>query len=544
MANTVGELNVEIGANLTRFEKALDKMERSIKGTGKKSEKAAGDSFGKIGGVIAGAFAVDRIAAFAMKIIEVRGEFEKFEAVLTNTLGSQSAANKALSDIKAFAAETPFSVRELTDSFVKLANQGFKPTTDEMRKLGDLAASTGKSFDQLAEGIIDAQVGEFERLKEFGIRAEQQGDKVTFTFKGVSTQVDKTSESIQAYVLGLGDLNGVQGATAAIAGTLGGSVSMLGDAYDELLNNLGNSSAYKTAINGMTNFIKAINTAFTGGPLSKQLAQQVPSLIADGFLTGEKEIGPNPIELFFLDENGNLRGADDIKDAIERNSAQLLPLIREAQMARDKYLDSLADIEPTTEGGDDDTEAIREKIEAYHALGRKARAEIDAIASIEEALFGLKPSGLPTGFVGMGGEDPAIQEGIDQMEELIQKSVRVQEELAYAAEVGNVFGGVLQNAFEASLMKGENFFDVLADGLKKMIAQLAAAAATAAVLAGILGIFGIGGGFTKAFGAIFSGGGSGGGGTAGSFGGLFQLRGTDLVASTTRTNTQLGRSVG
>ena len=536
MANTVGELNVEIGANLTRFEKALDKMERSIKGTGKKSEKAAGDSFGKIGGVIAGAFAVDRIAAFAMKIIEVRGEFEKFEAVLTNTLGSQSAANKALSDIKAFAAETPFSVRELTDSFVKLANQGFKPTTDEMRKLGDLAASTGKSFDQLAEGIIDAQVGEFERLKEFGIRAEQQGDKVTFTFKGVSTQVDKTSESIQAYVLGLGDLNGVQGATAAIAGTLGGSISMLGDAYDELLNNLGNSSAYKTAINGMTNFIKAINTAFTGGSLSKQLAEQVPSLIADGFLTGEKEIGPNPIELFFLDENGNLRGADDIKDAIERNSAQLLPLIREAQMARDKYLDSLADIEPTTEDGDDDTEAIRKQIEAYHALGRQIRAVEDAINSMS----GIDYDQGPLGVVAME-EDPAMEEALAQMDALIDKSQRMQEELAYAAEIGNVFGGVLQNAFEASLINSENFFDVLADGLKKMIAQLAAAAATAAILAGILGIFGIGGGFKKAFGTIFSGGGSGGGGTAGSFGGLFQLRGTDLVSSGERTTSQQGR---
>ena len=52
------------------------------------------------------------------------------------------------------ASKTPFAVVELTQAFVKLANQGFRPTTDELRKLGDLASSTGKQFDQLAEAII------------------------------------------------------------------------------------------------------------------------------------------------------------------------------------------------------------------------------------------------------------------------------------------------------------------------------------------------------------------------------------------------------
>ena len=74
-----------------------------------------------------------------------------------------------------------------------------------MRKLGDLASSTGKDFDQLAEAIIDAQTGEFERLKEFGIRASKQGDEVKFTFKEVETQVDFTADSIRDYVLSLGD---------------------------------------------------------------------------------------------------------------------------------------------------------------------------------------------------------------------------------------------------------------------------------------------------------------------------------------------------
>lgn len=102
----------------------------------------------------------------------------------------------------------------LTGVFVKLANAGFRPTGQQMTKLGDLASSTGKQMDQLAEAIIDAQTGEFERLKEFGIRAKDAGDSVIFTYKGVQTTVEKTSGSIRDYIVSLGDAEGVSGSMA------------------------------------------------------------------------------------------------------------------------------------------------------------------------------------------------------------------------------------------------------------------------------------------------------------------------------------------
>ena len=50
---------------------------------------------------------------------------------------------------------------------------------------GDMAAATNKSFDQATEALIDAQTGELERLKEFGItkaKIVEQGEKM---FAGV-----------------------------------------------------------------------------------------------------------------------------------------------------------------------------------------------------------------------------------------------------------------------------------------------------------------------------------------------------------------------
>ncbi|MFN7703491.1 MAG: hypothetical protein ACK5OS_02625 [Chryseotalea sp.] len=212
----------------------------------------------KLGGALLAAFAIDRVIAFGKAVVDITAEFQKAEAVLTNTLGSKSAAQIALINIQKFAEKTPFSVQQLTNSFVKLANQGFVPTTEELRKLGDIAASTGKDFDQLAEAIIDAQTGEFERLKEFGIRASKEGDRVTFSFKGVQTQTEFTSQAIRDYVLSLGDAAGVSGSMAAISETLGGKISNMGDAWDNFMKVLGdqNSGPLSNAVNNLTLLIK------------------------------------------------------------------------------------------------------------------------------------------------------------------------------------------------------------------------------------------------------------------------------------------------
>ena len=244
---------------LFEFDGDASKFNQAIRQSNKKVDNFS-SNLTKVGGVIAGAFAIDKIMEFGGAVVETTSTFQRFESVLTNTLGSTSEAQKALDRITEFASQTPFSVAELTDSFVRLANQGFKPTSDEMRKLGDLASSTGKDFVQLTEAVIDAQVGEFERLKEFGIRASKQGDQVKFTFKGVETQVKFTADAINDYVLSLGDLEGVSGAMVGISKTLGGQISNLGDSFDSLKNEIGEAlmPILTSAINGFKSLFENI----------------------------------------------------------------------------------------------------------------------------------------------------------------------------------------------------------------------------------------------------------------------------------------------
>ena len=261
------ELKVRIDAETRQLQNGLKKANQDLNSFSSKannslSSLSSGASSAMKGAAasIAGAFSIGAVVGFAKEVLNATAEFQKFEAVLGNTLGSSALASLKLKEIQEFAAKTPFGVNELTASFVKLANAGFKPTGDEMTRLGDLASSTGKSFDQLSEAILDAQVGEFERLKEFGVRAQDAGNKVIFTFKGVKTEVDKSSSAIRGYITSLGSAEGVSGSMAVISETLTGKISNLGDSWDQMLISVGSntSGVFSGAISILSTAIESI----------------------------------------------------------------------------------------------------------------------------------------------------------------------------------------------------------------------------------------------------------------------------------------------
>ena len=262
------KLNVDIVAQLKDFNKAMSELKTEVDGISKSVTKSNDESiastkkmsgaFSDVGKTLASVFAVDQLISFGKQILATTVEFQKMEAVLTTALGSNSAAKAAMDQIVNFASKTPFQVNELTDSFVKLANRGFVPTMEQMRQMGDVASSVGKSFDQLTEAILDAQTGEFERLKEFGIKASAQGDVVQFTFKGITTEVAKSDKAIQEYILSLGNLEGVAGSMEAISKTTGGAISNLEDNITQLFKNIGDSSS------GFINwFVKDLNNVIS-----------------------------------------------------------------------------------------------------------------------------------------------------------------------------------------------------------------------------------------------------------------------------------------
>jgi hypothetical protein len=292
---------------------------------------------------IAAAFSIGAVISFGKAVLDTTAKFQKFEAILSNTLGSESEAQLALAQITKFASVTPFAVDELTGAFVKLANQGFKPTIGELRQLGDLASSTGKSFDQLAEAVIDAQVGEFERLKEFGIRAKKSGDNVIFTFKGVETQVKNTAEALQGYVVGLGNAEGVSGSMAKISATLGGKMSNLGDNIDGVKLAIGSqtSGVFSVTLDWLNNFTSLATSAIKG---VKNLKKEVESIqLGDEINETKNEI--DGLIQTLLKKIPGLTNQEAIKRAVDGTAASFRELAGSSSKGSIALLDTIDAIE-------------------------------------------------------------------------------------------------------------------------------------------------------------------------------------------------------
>jgi hypothetical protein len=210
----------------------------------------------------------------AGEIINATREFEKLFAILKQVTGNEASANKVFSDIQQFAKETPFQINELVGAFVKLENRNFNPTIEQLRVIGDIAASSGKTVDQFTEAILDAATGEFERLKEFGIVARKNGDDLRVSFRGQSETFKNTTENITAYLLKIGQLPGIQGSAVAVSKTLDGSISNLQDNFVALAANIGGTDgALKSFVDFVNSAVEAINE-FVGTPLSDKLQQQ------------------------------------------------------------------------------------------------------------------------------------------------------------------------------------------------------------------------------------------------------------------------------
>jgi len=265
-SSTLNSIANSVGATVQKVAGLNNGMKQAQNTSG-----SLANSMTKLKDVLVKVFAVAAIWNFTNKVMDARSEYEKFEAVMTNTFQSAEVGRGALNMITDFAAKTPYQLNELTSSFIKLANRGFAPTRDEMTKLGDLASSQGKSFDQLTEGILDAQTGEFERLKEFGIKASKAGDQVTFSFKGVTKTVQNNSDAIGEAIMQYGQMAGVAGSMDAISGTLGGKLSNLEDQWWNFLVAVGGESggvfsgvlsALTVGLEFLTNYLPEISQWF------------------------------------------------------------------------------------------------------------------------------------------------------------------------------------------------------------------------------------------------------------------------------------------
>lgn len=193
--------------SLDDLERSGDKAADSVSQVGKGAERSS-SGFGKllaVGTLLSGALAAVGAASVFSQFTDSVTQTEKLRGSLQTMVGSAENAKIAFAGLTKFAAETPFTLDQSVQGFIRLKSLGLDPGERSLRSYGNTASAMGKDMMQMIEAVADASTGEFERLKEFGIKSRKEGDNIKFTFQGVTTQIGNSSKEIQEYLLKIGE---------------------------------------------------------------------------------------------------------------------------------------------------------------------------------------------------------------------------------------------------------------------------------------------------------------------------------------------------
>ena len=133
-------------------------------------------SLGKLGLAAGGAAAALGVKTGLSEAMDLEGYRLQLETATKDTVKAAGIMKYAVD----LANRTPFEGGELVEGAAKFEAMGMS-AEQWLTRAGDMAAATNKSFDQATEALIDAQTGELERLKEFGITKAMvvaQGEKL------------------------------------------------------------------------------------------------------------------------------------------------------------------------------------------------------------------------------------------------------------------------------------------------------------------------------------------------------------------------------
>lgn len=237
---------------LKRIDRSLDSLNRQAQ-KAQKSSFTLGKAFKGLG-IAAAAIGLGRLASGTVQTI---AKFDSLKASLKTVTGSADGARVAFAQIQDFTRTTPFQLDEVTNAFTILKRNGIDTSNESLKAFGNIAAANGKSFEQLAEAVADGLTGEFERLKEFGIKVRRENDKFVASMGDTQVAASGSAKQLMEDLKSLGEEGG-RYATGLEdqAATLGGKFSNLQDNISQFAASIGEG--------GLNSALKDVLDSFNG----------------------------------------------------------------------------------------------------------------------------------------------------------------------------------------------------------------------------------------------------------------------------------------
>lgn len=108
------------------------------------------------------------LKSVSMSALESASSLEGYRSTLNVVMKDQKKAAQMMAWAVDFANKTPFETDSVVEATVRLQSYGID-AQKTMTRIGDMAGVMNKDLMQAVEAVADAQTGELERLKEFGI---------------------------------------------------------------------------------------------------------------------------------------------------------------------------------------------------------------------------------------------------------------------------------------------------------------------------------------------------------------------------------------
>jgi tape measure domain-containing protein len=269
-----GALEFDAYLNNDKLIAGCQETERRIQGLSSSAvneSKKIDDAFSKVGGLMAGYFGIQALTGFGRELVNVRGEFQQLDVAFTTMLGSKEKSDKLMAQIVDTAAKTPFTLTQVASGAKQLLayQVAAEDVNDTVIRLGNISAGVSVPLDRLilAYGQVKAkgklQGDDMRQFTEAGIPIIHELAKVM----GVADdQISKMVENgkigfpqVQQVIQNLTNQGGMfYNLMEKQSQTLTGQISNLEDAWDRMLNKIGesNDSFLSDIITGTTGAIE------------------------------------------------------------------------------------------------------------------------------------------------------------------------------------------------------------------------------------------------------------------------------------------------
>ncbi|MCU6709399.1 hypothetical protein M6D81_11855 [Paenibacillus sp. J5C_2022] len=204
---TIAKNTQRFGSETKRTEKATSRLWSVIKTGASQSVVSLGNLTRATMRFSAVATAAGATALFAVgkSTVDSAAQLESYRLTLETVMKDSKKAGETLKWASNFAALTPFETDSVVEATVRLQSYGIV-AQDTLGSIGDMASVMGKDLMQAVEAVADAQTGELERLKEFGITkkmlekksGEMFKNQVVVNNKGQIVQMEKFNAALFA----------------------------------------------------------------------------------------------------------------------------------------------------------------------------------------------------------------------------------------------------------------------------------------------------------------------------------------------------------